>query len=116
MTVYKYFSRDQYAAYSNQIKEQILLSIRTRINTIRQAKGLPEYATNNEAFIYENVDIIHSCVNQVYFNKCINYHIDLRDSITQPTTDSVKDNFRGGYYEKYLKYKMKYLNLKKTII
>jgi hypothetical protein len=112
---FKYFTKAQYVQYSDEIKNKILISIRERINTERTKKGLPIYLTNDDAFIYENIEIIYKCMNQVYFNKCIDYHIDLSDALTKPSTSISKDNFMGGYYEKYLKYKLKYLKLKEIL-
>jgi hypothetical protein len=110
---YEYFSREQYIAYSSRMIQQILTSIKDKINEDRRKKGLLEYSDNSSSFIYENIDIIYSCINKTYFNKCIDYHIDLSEAERPENITSLnKNNFTGGYYQKYLKYKNKYLNLK----
>jgi hypothetical protein len=111
--MFSYFSRDQYTAFSNSIKDGIFRSIKDRINADRTAKGLAIYDTNEEAFIYENIPLIYACTNVTFFNKCVDYHVDLSNAGDEANkTVLTTDNFRGGYYKKYIKYKQKYLALK----
>jgi hypothetical protein len=112
---YKYFSRKQYSLYINKKKKEILDSILKKINEKRKNIQLSEYSNIYDAFIYDNINIIYSCINKIYINKCLNYDVELNDANTQDITNLKIENFTGGYYEKYIKYKIKYIKLKKNM-
>jgi len=58
--------------------------------------------------IYSNIPIIYNCFNKKYLDKCIDINTELLDF-------SNIGKQSGGYKEKYLKYKTKYLKLKQSL-
>jgi len=111
---YRYFSNEQYVTYSTALKDMILTSIKDEINRQKKLENpaFPEYATNTDAFTYDNIQLIYSCINKIYINKCIKYSINLSDAKTQSQTDVTVDKFQGGFYGKYIKYHIKLQNKK----
>ncbi len=81
-------------------------------------EDMTRFVTNYEdikkrQFTYEKSDKIFDCKGKLYFNKCI-------EAITltphEPHLTGIDVNMLGGkYYEKYMKYKTKYLKLRKNL-
>lgn len=69
-------------------------------------------------FTYSNIEKIYACHNQLYFNKCLDYDGNPINPDTDEYNVKIKAELLGGsnYYNKYLKYKNKYMSLKKSIL
>ena len=106
-----YFSYNEYREF---IKEQIVKNI----NDIKLKIG----KSINQPFIYEDLycsnkgNIIFDCKDKIYLNKCIiksdNNNIAFKDPIEWINNKRNTNIIGGLHYEKYLKYKKKYLELK----
>lgn len=120
---FNYMDIPMYKAYSLENKNKALRGIYERIvppapgsEPIDSSVPLTE-AEMRAAFTYANVKKIFSCNNQIYFNKCIDYD----DTMIDPELPAFNREISPAllqkyYYEKYLKYKAKYLSLKKMEI
>ena len=111
----KYLNVETYKAFVEDNKKQIFKEIIEKMDT---REDLTTFEANHtdikrRQFTYENSDKIFDCNGIMYFNKCIelttltSYDPQLRD---------IDVNMLGGkYYEKYMKYKSKYLKLREKI-
>lgn len=116
---FDYMDIPMYKAYSLENKNKALRDIYERIvppaagsSPIPPSTALTD-AEMKAAFTYANIKKIFSCNNQVYFNKCIDYD----DSMIDPDLPAFNKEIdpallKKYYYQKYLKYKSKYLSLK----
>ena len=108
----QYLNVESYGAYSNENKDKIIKDAIKRINKDEQFIE-PLSELKKRYFTVSNIDKIINCNNKQYFNKCIEVEELVPDQ--EYTNKPVKKEQLGGYYNKYLKYKYKYIMLKKSI-
>ena len=106
-----------YGEYREYLKEQITKNI----NKIK----LKLNKSINELIVYEDLycpnkgNIIFDCKDKIYLNKCIlksdNANIGFKNPIEWINNKRNTNIIGGKFYIKYLKYKKKYLELKKNI-
>jgi len=102
-------------------KEKVKLSasarefIPTNSTTISKPLSVEEM---EKTFTYANVEKIYECHNQLYFNKCLDYDGNPINPNTDEYNVKIRADLLGGsdYYNKYLKYKNKYLIQKKSLL
>lgn len=106
----QYLNAESYGTYSQENKDKIIKDAIKRINRDEQFIE-PLNDLKKRYFTVDNIDKIINCNNKQYFNKCIEVEELVPDQ--EYTNRPVKKEQLGGYYNKYLKYKYKYLMLKK---
>ena len=113
-----FFNLTTYKKYIEDNKEKIIRNIIRNIITEKPVAttDVPETMelsrTNLEKyFTYDNLNIIYKCFNDLYLQSCINYDKNLID----PDVAEYNKKIDGSMLKKYLKYKNKYLALKKQL-
>ena len=106
----QYLNAESYGLYSNENKEKIIKDAIKRINN-NETFTEPLNDLKKKYFTVNNIDKIIKCNNKQYFNKCI--EVDELVPDQEYTNKPVTKEQLGGYYKKYLKYKYKYMMLKK---
>lgn len=115
---FQFMDIEFYKSYSNENKNKIFREIYNRIippaagaAAIDNSVPLTE-AEFTTAFTFANVKKIFNCINKMYFNKCIEYDDSMIDPDTAKFNKSIDPSLLNKYYyQKYLKYKSKYLKL-----
>jgi hypothetical protein len=115
----KYFDLSTYKKYIEDNKNNILKNIikKININVSDNIELTPEILA--EYFTYQNIEIIYKCNNALYIQHCINNDVFMLDPSDYDT--NINSELIGGgvsltanrFYQKYLKYKNKYIILKK---
>lgn len=111
----KYFDLSTYKKYIDDNKNNILKNIIEKITKLENINLTPDILA--QYFTYENIEIIYKCHNSLYIQHCINSDALMLDPSKYDT--NIKPELLGGgfnrediFYQKYLKYKNKYLQLK----
>jgi len=123
----KYFDLTTYKKYIDDNKNNIFRDIIKKIMKVNKIKNnqnidaTPLTSTIlTEYFTYENIETIYKCYNSLYIQHCINSDIIMINSNNYDT--NIRYELLGGglsdntLYQKYIKYKNKYLLLKKNFI
>jgi hypothetical protein len=78
--------------------------------------NLDETCKNYFTYDIDTLNILFNCDGERYINKCV----DIENFIPVPLSTKyerpIDTTLLGGYYQKYLKYKNKYMSLKKIIL
>jgi hypothetical protein len=108
----KYLTVATYKSFIEDNKKQMIKDI---ISKMESGEDLSDFTgkydeIKSRHFTYSNVEKIFDCKGKKYFNKCLEA-ITLISHI--PHLTGIDVNMLGGkFYQKYLKYKQKYLKLK----
>jgi hypothetical protein len=113
-----FFNLATYKKYIEDNKDKIIRNIIRNIITEKPvattdvAETMELSRANLEKyFTYDNLKIIYKCFNELYLQSCINYDKHLID----PDVAKYNKKIDGNMLKKYLKYKNKYIALKKKI-
>ena len=111
----KYFDLSTYKKYIDDNKNNILKNIIGKIIDERPENINITPDILAKYFTYENIEIIYKCHNSLYIQHCINSDAFMLNPSDYDT--NIKPELIGGnlFYQKYLKYKNKYLQLKYNI-
>jgi len=116
-----YFDLTTYKKYIDDNKNKILKDI---ISNIQKCKGLPvsdislSHANLEKFITYDNIKCIYKCFNALFIQGCVNYDRTMINPNLPEYNVIVLPSLLGGsdkYYLKYMKYKNKFLNLRKQI-
>ena len=121
----KYFDFSTYKKYIDDNKNNILRNIIKKI--IIETGIKPEVNIDtipltpeilSKYITYRNIETIYKCHNALYIQGCLNSDVLMSNPLDYDT--DIKVELLGGgvvdnYYQKYLKYKNKYLTLKNNI-
>lgn len=105
----QYLSITSYKEYMEDNKNKILLDILHKINPNATLDDLSKLLT------YDNLRKIYKCHNKLYINGCIDYDSNPIDPNMKKYNEKIDITMLGGtniHYNKYLKYKTKYIMLK----
>ena len=113
-----FFNLETYKKYIEDNKDKIIRNIIRNIIIEKpvETTDVPETMELSRAnlekyFTYDNLKIIYKCFNELYLQSCINYDKNLID----PDVEIYNTKIDGAMLKKYLKYKNKYIALKKKI-
>jgi hypothetical protein len=121
----KYMDITSYRLYMENSKLELLKEIAIKVinklypepgfNSTKKAelKAMTKEQILTEYFTYQNADLIFDCSDSFYLNKCLEGHVI--DNIKPYEKQlQIKDN-NLEFMDKYLKYKIKYFQLKKLL-
>jgi len=115
---FQYMDLDFYKSYSDENKNKIFREIYNRVFPPASGAAVIDNsvpltgAEFKAAFTFANVKKIFNCVNKMYFNKCVDYDDSMIDPDTAKFNKTIDPSLLNKYYyQKYLKYKSKYLKL-----
>jgi len=113
-----FFNLETYKKYIEDNKDKIIRNIIRNIITEKPVTttDVPETMELSRPnlekyFTYDNLKIIYKCFNDLYLQSCINYDKNLID----PDTAEYNTKIDASMLKKYLKYKNKYIALKKQL-
>jgi len=111
-----YFDLTTYKKYLDDNKDKILKNIIANIITEKDVVPIELTSTElSKYFTYDNIKIIYKCFNGLYLQSCLNYESHLINPDEPIYNTKLRPELLGGYYQKYLKYKNKYLKLKSEL-
>jgi hypothetical protein len=124
-----YLNTETYLQFTSDNQTEILRRLLEKI-MISKGKygdlGILETATHDKIklndlckkyFIYDEqtLNILFNCNGERYINKCVDIENILPVPLYSKYERPIDKSLLGGYYEKYLKYKNKYISLKNNI-
>jgi hypothetical protein len=115
---YLQFTNDNQTGIIRKLLEKIMISKRKfgELGTLESASHNKIKLNDlcKKYFIYDEptLDILFNCNGERFLNKCVDIENYLPISITSEYERPINKALLGGYYQKYLKYKNKYMSLK----